>query len=254
MRIKNIGVALGGGAVLGSAHVGFLKAVDELNIEINYISGTSIGAFVAALFAFGKSWKEIRDIAIDLDWLDISSMSISEFGLLKNDKLGDLIRESIGDLDFSDSNIPLSVIATNIGSGEKVVINSGSIADGIMASTAIPGIFVPVEIDNNLLVDGGLVENVPVLALEEMGAEFKIGVDLNAKQKFSKPRNLVDVLINTLDITMMNSTKLQTKTADILITPDLSNFNLYDTDQVADLIEKGYSESIKLLKESFGDD
>ncbi len=132
-----------------------------------------------------------------------------------------------------------------------MVLSKGSVADAVMASTCIPGIFVPIEKDNQLLIDGGVMENVPVLSLQEMGADFIIGVDLNAKQSFIKPNNIVEVLINTINLTLASATRLQTERTDLLITPDVSEFNLYDTSQVSALIERGYSDSKKKIEEVF---
>lgn len=159
--MKKIGLALGGGAVLGAAHVGVLRALDEQNIKINYITGTSIGALVAALFAFGKTWKEIELIALELKWLDITSITLSKYALLTNEKLGELLIKHIGNRNIEDSEIPLAFITTDISNGEKIVLNKGPVTTAVMASTCIPGIFKPIEIDGKMLVDGGIAENVP---------------------------------------------------------------------------------------------
>lgn len=238
---KKIGLALGGGAVLGAAHIGVLKALDERDISVSFVAGTSIGAFVAAFHAFGKSWNEIQDIALELDWLEISAMTLSRFGLLSNEKITNLISEHIGNKNIEDADIPLAMVATDITNGEKVVLNKGSVTDAVMASTCIPGIFVPVEMGDRLLVDGGIVENVPVSVVNDMGADFIIGVDLNANYKHKRPENIIEVLLNTFDFTFMTATKLQTTDADLMIKPDLTKFNLVDTDQVEALIEAGYS-------------
>ena len=156
---QKIGLALGGGAALGSVHIGVLKALEEKEVEINFIAGTSIGAFAAALFAFGKSWREIEVLTAKLDWLDISGISLSQYGLLSNDKLGDILEKNLDKADFSDSKIPLAVVATNIETGQKVIIKKGNVAKAVMASSCLPGIFIPVKINNNLLIDGGIVEN-----------------------------------------------------------------------------------------------
>ena len=120
-----------------------------------------------------------------------------------------------------------------------------------MASTCIPGIFAPIDKDDMMLVDGGVLENVPVLSLQEMGAGYIVGVDLNARHSFEKPKNIVEVLINTVSMTLINATKYQTANADLLITPDLSGYNLYDTDQVEELIERGYFECKYIVKKEF---
>ena len=249
MKNKKIGLALGGGAVLGAAHVGVLKALEELEISVQYVAGTSIGAFVSAFYAFDKTWKEIEEIALKLKWMDISGISLSQYGLLSNEKLGELITEYIGDKKFKQSSIPLAMVATDISNGKKVVLKKGLVAKAAMASTAIPGIFKPLEIDGKLLVDGGIVENVPIHTLKDMGADYIIGVDLNAKHSYERPDNIVDVMVNSFHFTLQASAKLQTKEADLLIQPDLSSFNRSDMDQVEDLIEKGYDDSIGKLKE-----
>ncbi|MBN1196235.1 MAG: patatin-like phospholipase family protein [Candidatus Aminicenantes bacterium] len=244
-----IGLALGGGAVLGAAHIGVLRALDEIGTRVQYITGTSIGAFVGALYAGGLSWKKIEPIALDLKWLDISRVRPSRFGLLSNEKLGSVIKKELGDLRFEDTKIPLAMVATDIATGEKVVLNKGEMATAVMASTCIPGLFAPVEINGRLLVDGGVVENVPLSPLPDMGAKFVIGVDLNARSERRRPQNIVEVLLNTFDFLLMNATRLQTRKADLLIEPDLSAFSMVDTDQVAELIEVGYSESLTALKQ-----
>jgi len=246
--MKNTGLALGGGAVLGAAHVGTVRAIEELNIRIHYIAGTSIGAFVAAFYAFGKSWKELEKIASVINWLDITGISLSRYGLLSNEKLGDMIIEQIGDKNIEDSESPLAMVATYITTGEKVILKKGSVAQAVRASTCIPGIFMPVEIDGQMLVDGGVVENVPVNTVKEMGAEYIIGVDLNAKYSYEKPDNILDVILNSFNFLMLQSDKLQTDNADLLIKPDLSSFNRSDTDQVDELMKKGYEDSINVLK------
>ena len=246
--MKNTGLALGGGAVLGAAHVGTVRAIEELNIRIHYFAGTSIGAFGAAFYAFGKNWKELENIASVMNWLDITGLSLSRYGLLSNEKLGDMVIEQIGDKNIEDSEIPLAMVATDITTGEKVILKKGSVAQAVRASTCIPGIFMPVEIDGQMLVDGGGVENVPVNTGKEMGAEYVIGVDLNAKYSYEKPDNILDVILNSFNFLMLQSDKLQTDNADLLIKPDLSSFNRSDTDQVDELMKKGYEDSINVLK------
>ncbi len=245
--MNNIGLALGGGAVLGAAHIGVLKALEEKEIEIKFITGTSIGAFVAALFAFGKDWSEIREITSELKWMDITSISLSRYSLLSNEKFGDLLIEHIGDKKIEESQIPLAIIATNAASGEKVVLDKGSVADAVMASSCIPGIFNPVEIDDTMLLDGGIVENVPINTLRKIGAEFIIGVDLNANHNYQKPGNILDVLMNSFHFIMQQSAKLQTEDADFLIKPDLSSFDRTDTSQIEELIKKGYDDTLSAL-------
>ena len=250
-KSKKIGLALGGGAVLGAAHVGVLQVIKEYDLEITHVSGTSIGAFVATFVAFGKHWKEIREIASELRWLDLTGISLSRFALLSNEKLGNLIVKHIGDRNIEEADIPLAMVATDVTNGKRVVLKKGPVAKAVMASTCIPGIFIPVEMDDMILVDGGVVEGVPVEALKELGAKKLLGVDLNAKHNYGHPENILDVIINSFRYTMRAAAELQTKNADILITPDLSEFNRSSMDQVEALMEKGYEDAKKQLKKVF---
>lgn len=245
---KKIGLALGGGVVLGAAHVGVLQALDELDIKIDYVSGTSIGAFVAALYAFGMPWYDIEEIAMDLDWLDTAGLSLSQYGLLSNHKLGEIVRNIIGDVRFSQAKIPLSMVASDVVTGEKVMLTNGNVAEAVMASSCIPGIFNPVKINDNLLIDGGLLENVPVMLSREMGAELIIAVDLfTASHSHHKPDNLIDLLLNTYYSAMRNAARPYNQFADVVIAPDLSEFNLIGTDQIPAIIQIGYTAALKEL-------
>ncbi len=246
--MKKTGLAFGGGAVLGAAHVGVIRALSELHISVSMVSGTSIGAFIAALYAFGKSWQEIRDIAFDLDWLDLSGLVLSQYGLLSNKKFGDIVTELLGHKNIEDASIPLSMVATNIGTGKKVVFTEGDVAQAVMASSCIPGIFRPVDYLGSLLVDGMLMENVPVSPLIESGAESVICVDLLAHHAFKKPDNIIGLLLNAFYSTITNTTAIQISSVDLCISPDLSQFNLIDFDQVPDILDAGYLAALPVLK------
>ena len=249
--MKKIGLALGGGAVLGAAHIGVIRALEEMNVEISYVTGTSIGAFVGALYAFGYTSKDIEEIALKLSWMDISGLALFESGLLSNAKLGDLLGESLGEKKIEDADIPLAVLATDITNGDKVVLDKGPVAKAVMASTCIPGVFGPVKFDDKLLVDGGIVENIPIDTVRNMGADYVIAVDLNAIKTYHKPDSILDVIINSFHFTLKAAAKFQTENADLLITPDLSKFNMVSTDQIKDLIEQGYKDAKEQLKKNY---
>jgi len=225
--MKKTGIAFGGGAVLGAAHVGVIRALSELQIPVSMVSGTSIGAFIAALYAFGKSWQEIRDIAFELDWLDVSGLVLSQFGLLSNKKFGNIVTELLGQKNIKDASIPLSIVATDIGTGKKVVFTEGDVALAVMASSCIPGIFKPVDYLGAMLVDGVLMENVPVSPLFESGAESVICVDLLSRHAFKKPDNIVGLLLNAFYSSITNTTAIQIEFVDLCISPDLSECRIF---------------------------
>ncbi len=248
---KKLGLALGGGAKLGAAHIGVLKALEDMSIDVHCISGTSIGAYIAALYAFGVRPSDIEEEMQGLNWLDISSFSFLKlkFGLLTNDKLGRSIERLLGEVRLEDASIPLAIVATDIAEREKVVLQEGALARAVMASTCVPGIFSPVEIGDQMLVDGGLVENVPISPLGKLGADLTAGVDLSAKRSYRRPDDLVDVLVNSIDIAIDNATRLQTSEADIVISPDLRAYSRMDAGQIDKLVDEGY----KACREAFSD-
>ncbi|MCB9246714.1 MAG: patatin-like phospholipase family protein [Flavobacteriales bacterium] len=242
-----VGLALGGGAVLGAAHIGVLHAIEELQIPVGWISGTSIGSLISALFAFGKTASEMESMLMDLSWRDVSELSLSKYGLLTNSKVKGFLKKHIGSKNFEDAFIPLAVVATDITTGDRVVLQQGNVLDAVMASMSIPGVYKPVRIGNQMLVDGGVVENVPVETLKELGADFTIGVDVNTRHKLSKPDNIIQVLANSFHFLISNATKYQASQADLLIQPDLTAYNWIDPRQAKGLMRKGYEEARAVL-------
>ena len=247
-KSKGIGLALGGGAALGAAHIGIIRAIEEYQVPIRYISGTSIGAFVGALYAFGKTSEELTRIAHDMSWIQITGLTLSRLGLLKNDKLGSILSREIGDVSFKDSPVPLSMITTDISNGEKVVLNSGNVIQAMQASTCVPGVFSPVTINNRMLVDGGILENVPVSPLMEMGAGQIIAVDLIKKRTLAAPKNLVGILMNTFYLFLSQHPETLLRKTDCRIQPDLGEFSVIATKNIDKLIEAGYTAAVDKLR------
>ncbi|NTW63233.1 MAG: patatin, partial [Chlorobiaceae bacterium] len=145
-----------------------------------------------------------------------------------------------GKKNIEDAEIPLAMIATDIGTGKRVLFEKGDVASAVMASSCIPGVFMPVNYQGMMLVDGMLVENVPVTPLRRMGAEKVIGVDLLGHHVFKKPDNIIGVLLNAFYSTITNTTAMQLKEADLALVFDFSEFSLIDTGQIADIMKAGY--------------
>ena len=245
---KKVGLALGGGATLGGAHVGVLRALEETELSIDYIAGTSIGAMVGALYAFGMPVNEIEQIALDLDWPDISGLALSKRGLLNNDEMGKLLDQHLGDVYFEDADIPFAAVTTDISTGEKVILDGGDVSEAVKASTCIPVLFEPIEYNGRLLVDGGLKESVPLSAIQKMGAEYTIGVDLNAHRKYKRPENILDILNNTLEIALKHLANVNSREIDLLIQPNLAEFSRSETKDIDKMISEGYKTAKDMLE------
>lgn len=250
MKLKknsNVGLALGGGAVLGAVHIGVIQALEENQIKIECISGTSIGALIASLYACGINGTEMEKLLTNQSWFDVSKISLSKKGILSNKKLGNFINQNIGNKTFKQTDIPLRIVASDLIEGEKVILQDGSISDAVMASTCIPGIFAPITINDQVLVDGGITENLPISPLKEFDCQIIVGVDLTNMKNIT-PKNIFDVLMNAFNIALHNTALLQQVDASIVICPDLSEFNFVDVKQIPDLIKLGYDETIRIIQ------
>lgn len=166
----------------------YFVRLKKLKIKIDMIGGTSIGAMVGAFYAFGMPVDEIEKITLEMDWPDISGIALSRRGLLNNNEMGRLLDKHLGDVYFEDADIPFAAVTTDISTGEKVILDEGDVSEAVKASTCIPVLFEPIEYNGCLLVDGGLKESIPLSAIQNMGAEFTIGVDLNAHRKYKRPK------------------------------------------------------------------
>lgn len=242
-----IGLALSGGAALGIAHVGALQALADHNIPIFCVTGTSAGAVVASCLAFGLSPEEMAKRAKNLSWYKLSNISYSRMGLITTQGIGEMMKDVLGDVNIEDAKIPLRIVATNIENGEAVIFTKGSVAEAVMASVCIPGLFVPKEYGGKKLVDGGLIKNLPLSLLEEMGAEYKIGVNLACWRTYKKPSNLLDVMISALDIMTHKQTNQDALLANMIVEPHLEQFTASDFKKAAELITEGYRATILAL-------
>lgn len=222
---RKVGLALGGGAAKGIAHIGVLKAFEEENIDIACISGTSVGALVASYYAFGKPIEQIMSIGSTLNLSKMINLTWKKRGLFSTDPIKAMVHRDLGNRRIEDANIPLAICTTDIETGEQIIFREGNLADAICASMAVPGLFVPVEIGGRTLVDGGIVENVPVSPLEKMGAGITVAVDLTHTRRYPEPKDTLDVISNAIDIGMDLRTRQQLKQADIVIPLDLSHYN-----------------------------
>ncbi|AYF43594.1 MULTISPECIES: patatin-like phospholipase family protein [unclassified Halobacteriovorax] len=243
-----IGVAFGGGAAKGIAHIGVLKAFEEKNIKISYVSGTSVGAIVASYYAFGKNYEDFQELAKKLNYKDSISWTIPKKGFFSTKSIREMIIKDLGDVNIEDAQIPLAICTTDISTGEQVIFHRGNLADAICASVCVPGAFIPQVIEGRTLVDGGITENVPVSPLYKMGAGIIVAVDLNGVQKYQEPDDTFAIISNAMDIAIDLRTREQIQDADIILSLDLSKYNrLNNSKCIEELINEGYRPMIDSL-------
>ncbi|RLE19132.1 MAG: patatin [Acidobacteria bacterium] len=178
---RKIGLALGSGSARGWAHIGVVQALAEADIHVDFIAGTSIGSVVGAVFASGNI-NALQEIVLQFDWKKIAylfDVVLPKSGLIDGRKVSAFIRDYVKGINMEKLPIPFCTVSTDLTTGDEVVIRNGDIIEAIRASISVPGIFTPVKKDGKILVDGGLVNPVPVSVVRKMGADFVIAVDLN---------------------------------------------------------------------------
>jgi NTE family protein len=243
-RKKRVGLALSGGAARGLAHVGVLDILHKEGIPIDMIAGTSAGAIMGAIYAARVETEKMLEFSLDPSWKKLTSMSdltLERTGFIKGNKVKDLLYSFIGgDFDISELKIPFAAVATDIDTGEEVVIDSGPVIDAVRASISLPGIFTVVKRDGRLLVDGGLTTPVPINVVRNMGADFIIAVNVNpdvtkrigkadrARIAAKKEPNLLQIAMQSLYITTYSLAHNSLAGADVAIEPDLGNITSSD--------------------------
>jgi NTE family protein len=235
-----IGLALGGGFARGLAHIGVLRVLEQENIPIDFIAGTSIGSVVGAGYASGMTVRELEEIASQVRFKDFSRWTVSRFGLFSNDKMAAFLRNFIRCKTFEELRIPLSVTATDIITGEPAIFSSGDLIDPVRASCAYPGMFLPVRINDQWLVDGFLAHSVPVAPLREMGAERVLAVHLRSQWiKPKGPRHALDVIGQCFSIAQEKTSHTWRSISDLVLEPEIGEFAYDDFVQSAALFKAG---------------
>ncbi len=238
-RRPRIGLALGGGFARGIAHIGVLKALVDAKIQIDCIAGTSVGALIAAAYATGVPLDKMQRRAAATRFADFGKWRLSRMGFASNERLERYLYQISLFTRFEQSKIPLSIAATDLGSGEAVYFTEGEIGPALRASCAYPGLFLPVEHQGRILVDGFLAAPVPVDAVKRLGADFVIAVWLESAGRGEKPENVVEVISRSFSIMQRNANDNWRRKADVVILPDVVHFAWDDFQQTPQLIDAG---------------
>lgn len=237
-RRPRIGLALSGGFARGMAHIGVLRVLEENCIPVDSIAGTSVGALVAAAYAAGVPLEEMERKANGTRFSDFGKWTLSWLGLASNDRLERYLRRFSPVARFEELQVPLAIAATDLRTGEAVYFNDGPIGPALRASCAYPGLFLPVEHEGRLLVDGFLAAPVPVEPLLSMGAERIIAVYLESNRE-GEPRTAVDVIGRSFNIILKHADYDWRRRADLVIEPDVKDFLWDDFSRCGDVIRAG---------------
>jgi len=221
-RRPRIGLALGGGAARGFAHIGVIQALEESGLAPDLVVGTSAGSLVAALYASGKGGRELAAIADAMDETAFADWSYPGRGLIRGEALARFVRDKTGHRNIEQMRIPLGIAATDLDSGAAVLFQRGDAGTAVRASSAVPAVFQPVRIGTREYVDGGLSAPVPVQHARRMGAEFVIAVDISAVPEGSATGDAARMLLQTFAI-MGKALKVhELREADVVLQPILS--------------------------------
>ena len=220
-RPPRIGLALGGGAARGFAHIGVIQVLEENGIRPDLVIGTSAGSLVAALYASGMNGHELAALAAGMDESALTDWSFPGRGLIRGEALARYVREKTGHLLIEQMHLPLGIVATDLVSGEGIVFRSGDTGAAVRASSAVPAVFQPVRIGLREYVDGGLVAPVPVRYARQMGAEMVLAVDISSPPDAVVPQDAMRMLMQTFSIMGRSITQLELRDADVVLRPKL---------------------------------
>lgn len=281
-RGRQIGLALGGGAARGAAHIGVLAVLEENGIFPDFIAGTSVGALIGGLYAAGVSAARMRALMGEVNWLqlvslrlpsvNLSSLSPSQAGLsvlasvlgiFDLDKLADWFDQTVGkNVAFHELNIPFAAVASDVMTGDAVVINRGAVAPAVRISCSVPVLFTPVRRNGRLLVDGAISNNLPIAVVREMGAEYVIAVDIlptSGAVIFSRetpdphePSNIIDIALHSI-YAMVRKTQMDVFPPNSLITPMIGHISFTDLGAVERLYAAGRAAAAAVMPQILAD-
>lgn len=227
-RPPRLGLALGGGAARGFAHIGVIQVLEEQGIAVDLVAGTSAGSLVAALYASGRTPAEMAQLALTMDEGAITDWSFPARGLIRGEALARYVREQTGGRTIEQMRRPLGIVATDLDSGAPVLFQRGDTGAAVRASSAVPAVFQPVRIGNREYVDGGLVSPVPVRFARQMGAEVVVAVDISSPPDGAPTSDLMRMLLQTFAIMGRSISGFELKDADVVIRPVLAGVGSAD--------------------------
>jgi NTE family protein len=242
-----IGLALGGGAARGFAHIGVIQVLEENGIHPDLVVGTSAGSLVAALYASGKNGVTLGQMADSMDEAAITDWSFPGRGLIRGDALARYVREATGGRTIEKMALPLGIVATDLDNGQPILFQVGDTGLAVRASSAVPAVFQPVRIGTREYVDGGLVSPVPVRFARQMGAELIIAVDISAAPEGNPTGDPMRMLLQTFAIMGRSINNFELREADVVLRPKLPGVGSADFTARKRSIQAGREAATALL-------
>ena len=248
-RPPRIGLALGGGAARGFAHIGVIQVLEEAGIRPDLVVGTSAGSLVAALYASGKSGAEMARLALAMDEGAITDWSFPARGLIRGEALARYVREHTGGRSIEQMKLPLGIVATDLDSGAPILFQRGDTGAAVRASSAVPAVFQPVKIGNREYVDGGLVSPVPVRFARQMGAELVLAIDISSPPEGNATGDVMKMLLQTFAIMGQSISQFELQGADLVLRPMMIGVSSADFSARQKAIQAGRDAATRQLAE-----
>ncbi len=227
-RPPRLGLALGGGAARGFAHIGVIQVLEEAGIRPDLVAGTSAGSLVAALYCAGRNGAELAKVALAMDESAITDWSFPGRGLIRGEALARYVREQTGGRTIEQLPLPLGIVATDLDNGQAVLFQRGDVGVAVRASSAVPAVFQPVKIGTREYVDGGLVSPVPVRFARQMGADLVLAVDISSPPDGGNTADPFRMLLQTFAIMGRSINQFELKAADVVVRPGLVGISSAD--------------------------
>lgn len=248
-KLPRIGLALGGGAARGFAHVGVIQVLEEAGIRPDVVVGTSAGSLVGAIYASGKTGLQLQQVAESMEEAALTDWTLPLFsrGVFRGEALARYVSSQVQGRTIETMAIPLGIVATDLQSGHGVLFRQGDVGIAVRASSAVPAVFLPVRINGREYVDGGLVAPVPVRYAREMGAELVIAVDISSSPEANLANDTLQMLLQTFAIMGSSINRYELKEADMVVRPALSNVRGADFTARRRAIEAGRTAMLAAL-------
>ena len=245
-----VALVLGGGGALGFAHVGVIESLQKNNIHVDMVVGTSMGAVVGASYCSGLSLDKMKEFARDISLKKMYDLNFNLTGLISGRKVVKILKNVISDINTEEMPIKFVCNAVDLKTGKEIVLDKGNVIKNVRASLSVPGVFVPVKMDNMVLVDGGVINNMPHDIARKLGADIIIAVDVVTKSTLSElPKTMVGYFIQSWFIAQKELQNCKRKYYNVLIRPDISDFDQFDyKGEIAErIIDKGREETEKYI-------